>query len=190
DKIADAEPHLPQVWNNGGVGDMVYSGSTIYFSNGYGVTGVINAGLENEVWKNVIDSAEVGGIQCILLGSLYAGTDTGLWKFSGEISSEGIIPQKAGELKIIVPEGSGTKGTINPTLGGTIPIGFKGSEAGKYTLRIFTQLGEKIYEDTIDATSSEGWFDWVPSEDLASGVYLVHIEGPGINKFRKIAILK
>ena len=107
-----------------------------------------------------------------------------------EPSYDIIVPKEEGEVKIVIPEGAGEKGTINPDSGKLVNIGFKGTQAGKYTLRIFTQFGEKIYEETKEITTEEGYFEWKPPKDLASGVYLVHIEGPGVKKFKKIAILR
>ncbi|MDI6642117.1 MAG: hypothetical protein QME68_07405, partial [Elusimicrobiota bacterium] len=99
------------------------------------------------------------------------------------------IPKEKGELKVVIPDGGGEKSTINPDLGKPVSIGFKGTSAGTFTLRIFTQFGEKIHEETKVTTTAEGWFDWLP-KDLASGVYLVHVEGPGVKIFKKIAILR
>jgi len=107
----------------------------------------------------------------------------GLW-----ISGEPLVTRpEEGEIKVVgSTEG---RGTINPDRGDKALIFFTGSQAGTYHLRIFTQLGELIYEDTKQADSQEGWFEWIP-ESIASGIYLAHIEGPGINKFRKLAILR
>jgi len=99
------------------------------------------------------------------------------------------IPQAQGDVKVVVPEGGGTKGTIRPDSGKPVSIGFKGNKPGRFTLRIFTQLGEKIYEESKDVTSAEGWFEWIP-RGISSGVYMVHVEGPGVKIFKKLAILK
>jgi Tol biopolymer transport system component len=99
------------------------------------------------------------------------------------------VPTAQGEVKVVIPEGGGTKGTINPDSGKPVSIGFKGNQSGQFTLRIFTQFGEQIYEETKDVTSSDGWFEWIP-KGIASGVYMVHVEGPGCKIFKKIAILR
>ena len=100
-----------------------------------------------------------------------------------------IIPEQKGEIKVVVSDGAGEKGTINPDSGRPVWISYKGTSEGKYTLRIFTQFGEEIYKDSKES-SMEDYFEWIPQKHLASGVYLVHIEGPGINLFEKIVILK
>lgn len=99
------------------------------------------------------------------------------------------VPRAAGSVKVVVPQDGGERGTINPDSGKPVSIGFAGSGAGKYTLRIFTQFGEQVYSDTQETTDASGWFSWIPG-DLASGVYLVTVEGPGLKDMRKIAILR
>lgn len=82
------------------------------------------------------------------------------------------LPEQ-GDIKFI---GSATlKGTINPR--------------GKYTLRIFTLLGELVYETTQDSNINTGYFVWLP-KNIASGIYLLHIEEPGVKKYKKLAILR
>jgi len=107
----------------------------------------------------------------------------GLW-----VAGEPLVTRpEEGEIKVVgSTEG---RGTINPERGDKALIFFTGSQAGTYNLRIFTQLGELIYEDTKEADSKEGWFEWVP-ESIASGMYLAHVEGPGISKFAKLGILR
>jgi len=100
------------------------------------------------------------------------------------------IPKENGIIKIVVPEGAGEKGTFNPNRGQPVSIGFKGKEGGgKFTLKVFTQFGEKIYEETKEVTTADGWFEWIP-KNLASGIYLVSVEGPGVKIFKKIPILR
>jgi Tol biopolymer transport system component len=100
-----------------------------------------------------------------------------------------VVPKQQGEVKVVVPEGGGEKGTINPDSGKPVSIGFKGSSPGKFTLRIFTQFGEEIYKEEKDVSTAEGWFSWIPG-NIASGVYLVSVEGPGVKIFKKIPILR
>ena len=107
----------------------------------------------------------------------------------GVIPSTIVIPQKKGEVKVVVPEDMGTRGTINPDNSLPVPIGFKGEESGTYYMRIFNLLGELLYEESKDSGSAEGWFNWIPG-DIASGIYIVHITGPGVNIHKKIPILR
>jgi PKD repeat protein len=104
------------------------------------------------------------------------------WDFYG--TNFNAMPE--GEIKVI---GSASgRGTINPDKGETAKIFFKASNTGKVELRIFTLTGELVWETAMDNVK-EGAFEWVP-RNIASGVYIVHIKGPGIKTRKRIAILK
>ncbi|MFH1414751.1 MAG: hypothetical protein ABIH89_01525 [Elusimicrobiota bacterium] len=45
-----------------------------------------------------------------------------------------------------------------------------------------------VYEETKD-NLTQGNFSWIP-EDIASGIYIAHVNGPGVNVKKKIAILR
>ncbi|MBN2407778.1 MAG: T9SS type A sorting domain-containing protein [Elusimicrobia bacterium] len=96
------------------------------------------------------------------------------------------IVEEEGEVVIVGSEE--TKGTINPDKKEPVQIYFKGKKEGKYTLRIFTMLGELVYDETKNSLKN-GTFSWIPG-DLASGIYIIHIEGPGIDIQKKLAILR
>ena len=103
-----------------------------------------------------------------------------------ESEKEIIIPQKEGEIKVF--GGSKSKGVINPEIGEKVKVGFRGKEQGRYTLRVFNLLGELVYQETKENVV-EGIFEWLP-KDIASGTYIVYVEGPGVKSFKKIAILR
>lgn len=103
--------------------------------------------------------------------------DTGI----GESEAE-----KPGE--IVVVGNTARKGIINPDEGDVMEIHFRGDWAGKYTLRIFTLLGELVYDEKKDSLAA-GKFSWFP-KDIASGIYIVHVEGPGVDIHKKVAILR
>jgi len=91
-----------------------------------------------------------------------------------------------GEIKII--GGSESKGTVNPDKGEKASISFKGNSIGKFECKIFTLIGEPVWEDTKENVS-EGMFEWFP-ENIASGVYVVSIKGPGVKVYKKIVIIR
>lgn len=97
------------------------------------------------------------------------------------------VVEKKGDIAVVAsnPE---RKGVINPDKGDKVEIQFEGSKPGKYTLRIFTLLGELVYDETKDTLAS-GKFSWIP-EDIASGIYIIHVEGPGVDIHKKVAILR
>lgn len=92
----------------------------------------------------------------------------------------------AGEVKVVGPAGS--RGIINPDKGDRVQIFFQGSEQGAFTCRVFDVEGNLLFEEQQDHVSG-GYFDWVP-QDISSGIYLVHVEGPGIKTKRKLAVVR
>jgi hypothetical protein len=96
---------------------------------------------------------------------------------------------KMSRIKVIIQEESGIKGTINPDKQGKARIYFTSYLSGDFTLRIFNLVGELVYKKTKTSVIGDGWFEWIP-EDIASGVYIAHIKGPGIDTYKKIPILR
>lgn len=101
-----------------------------------------------------------------------------------------LVPKSKGEVKIVVDEDAGTRGAINPDKGKPIPVVFKGEQSGTYTLRVFNLLGEQVGETiTKETTSAEDWFEWIPG-NIASGIYIIHVNGPGVNISKKVPVLR
>lgn len=94
--------------------------------------------------------------------------------------------KKEKSLKII--GGTESKGAVNPDKGESIKVDFKGTEVGKFECKIFTLTGELVYEETKH-DMREGRFEWIP-KDIASGVYIVSVKGPGVKIHKKMAILR
>lgn len=118
--------------------------------------------------------------------------------FTGSSDLKLIIPELPGLPEIKLPATGDIKtfqsdplirGAITPDTGEKAYIVFKSEQRGRFTLRIFTLVGELVYEETKESDHGSGYFAWFP-ENIATGTYLVHIEGPGMNKFNKIVILR
>jgi hypothetical protein len=92
----------------------------------------------------------------------------------------------SGEARVI--GSTAGKGTINPAKGETAKIEFKGTGTGKFSCKIFNLSGDILWEQEQD-NISEGTFEWVPG-NIASGIYVVYIKGPGLKLHKKVAILK
>jgi len=104
------------------------------------------------------------------------------WNFTGAY----LKSMSAGDIKII---GSlKGKGTINPDNGDTAKIYFIAADIGVVSLSIYTLSGEVVWSDSINGLK-EGVFEWVP-KNIASGTYVAHVKGPGINKSKKIIIIR
>jgi hypothetical protein len=91
-----------------------------------------------------------------------------------------------GEVRVF--GSAGGRGTVNPDRGEQAMIVFTGTALGRFELRIFTLNGELVYEAAQD-NISDGTFEWGP-RDVASGIYIAHVRGPGINTKKRIAIIK
>jgi len=108
---------------------------------------------------------------------------------------------KPGEVKIIVGGERSEKpkeqrGTVNPDKGEIVGIVFNPNKkpdeyiGQKFTIKIFTLTGELIEEFTkTPQTADDTWMKWVP-KDIASGIYIVYVEGPGVKVHKKIAIVR
>ncbi|MFC2091935.1 hypothetical protein ACFLTD_04100, partial [Elusimicrobiota bacterium] len=128
-------------------------------------------------------------------GNLFAGTarkpvygGAQLWKVKVVPYDDSNPHMVDKEGDIIIIGSSERKGIVNPDKGDVAEIQFRGSQYGRYELRIYTLLGELLYDDSKES-DADGRFYWIP-EDIASGIYIVHIEGPGINTHEKAAILR
>ncbi|MFH1414960.1 MAG: hypothetical protein ABIH89_02605 [Elusimicrobiota bacterium] len=113
-------------------------------------------------------------------------TKTDVFNIPAPPDPEPDVVETSGE--IITVGSSERKGIINPDKGDALTVYFKGTAAGRYTLKIFTLIGELVYSETKDSLAG-GTFSWIP-EDIASGIYVVHVNGPGVNISKKIAILR
>ncbi|OGS17976.1 MAG: hypothetical protein A3J83_02555 [Elusimicrobia bacterium RIFOXYA2_FULL_40_6] len=92
----------------------------------------------------------------------------------------------AGEARVV--GSTANHGIINPDKGETAQIYFQGSSLGTYKCKILSNKGELLYETEKNNVNS-GYFEWVP-RNIASGIYIAKIEGPGLNVKKKIAILR
>ncbi len=84
---------------------------------------------------------------------------------------------------------------FNPAHGQKTTIKYATLEAGRVTIKLYTVTG--TYIATLfdeDAPAGRGTMDWdgrnVTGSVVASGIYLLRIDAPGIHKTQKIAIIK
>ncbi len=96
------------------------------------------------------------------------------------------VPVKKGDIKICGSDNG--KGTVNPDQGDIARIFFKGADTGAYECRIFTLMGELVWEGAQRDVSS-GYFEWIP-KNISSGLYFVHIKGNGVDKRKKIVVMR
>ncbi len=115
------------------------------------------------------------------------GADDYLITFSiGRTISAGI-----GQVKII----GGAKGYINPGKNERAVIKLKTGEDGVVTIKIYTLSGQLVWDTSLNVSASaDASAVWnatnKDSEIIASGIYIVHIKGAGIDEKKKIAVVK
>ena len=88
----------------------------------------------------------------------------------------------------------GKKGYVNPDKGEQATIYFKANSAGKINIKVFTLRGQLVWERTKETTGERDFIVWSGKNcdgiGVPSGIYLIYINGPGINITKKVAILK
>jgi hypothetical protein len=80
------------------------------------------------------------------------------------------------------------RGTVNPGKGEAARILFQGNAVGKFEIHIFSLTGEHIWETSVNDVR-EGMVEWSP-KNIASGIYIVSVIGPGVKENKKIVILQ
>jgi len=88
----------------------------------------------------------------------------------------------------------GEKGYVNPLKGEVAKIHFKPSGPGTVNVKIFTLRGLLVWEESRDVSGIQDFIEWncrnTENDVIASGIYVVYVEGPGIKSTKKVAILK
>ena len=88
----------------------------------------------------------------------------------------------------------GEEGYVNPNKGEGLTIHFDAAHAGTVKVKIYTLRGQLVWEKNKETDGEEDFIlgDCKNTEGtvVASGVYVLYIDGPGIKNVRKAAILK
>jgi photosystem II stability/assembly factor-like uncharacterized protein len=188
-KTCDPEEGETDMWTMaGGAFDLKFSYPAVYFSHYNGLYACINGGQESEVYEKIASRTDIGSVECVMLGSIYAGSTTGLWKVGEWIPGD--VSVDPGEIKIQ----GGVKGYVNPALGEKARIHFNAKRAGKVTVKVYTKKGRLVWEDSRDTSGGEDFIDWAcenaKDNVVASGIYIVYVEGPGVKDKKMMAIVK
>ena len=94
-----------------------------------------------------------------------------------------------------VAVGGGADGYTNPAKGDLARITLRPAASGTIDLKIYTLGGDLVYETTVQGTAG---ISQTPTwnaknsdgKTVASGIYVLHVEGGGIDSTKKIAIIK
>ncbi len=131
-------------------------------------------------------------------GLLFAGTevyvDAGATLYSTPIT----IPSGLGES--VNAEDMHILGSTDPEyLGAFVPdansavtlltLALDGVSSGTLRFRIFTLTGETIFDGEVTC-DAEGHFELNIPSDIASGTYIIKVEGPNFNFTKKLAVLR
>lgn len=89
----------------------------------------------------------------------------------------------------------GIKGFVNPMNGEKLTVGYKATGPGTIKTKIFDSKGRLVREFSVTTDGTQaGSLQWdvrdAGGKLVASGVYLIHVEGPGINTTKRTVILK
>ncbi len=88
----------------------------------------------------------------------------------------------------------GERGYVNPSEGEKAQIIFKANRAGRVTVKVFDRLGRLVWEDSKNTSGGNDSIEWAcvnaSNNVVSSGVYAVHIKGPGIDTVKQIAVVK
>ncbi len=92
---------------------------------------------------------------------------------------------------------TGGKGVVHPLSGERAEIQVKPAGPGRVKIKIFTLEGRLVREfswDTAGPSDPKNNIQWDTAnkngQRVASGVYLIHIDGPGLNVNKKLVIIK
>ena len=113
-----------------------------------------------------------------------------LEKFEPQVDRDGGLAADTGNVLVQ----GGAKGYANPAKGEQVIIHFKAAGPGTVTVKIFTLQGQIIRELTRYTDGSEDQLSWdcrnTDGSMVASGLYIAHVKGPGLEETKKIAVVK
>lgn len=110
-------------------------------------------------------------------------------KYEGAFG-ENFQPPEEGKVKVQ----GGERGYVNPKKGEVAKIHFQPSESGVVKVKIYTLRGQLVWEGSKSVSGYQDYIEWncknKDNDIVASGIYVVYVEGAGIKEKKKVAILK
>ena len=108
------------------------------------------------------------------------------------LSNPAIADNTAGGTTVVT---GGAAGYVNPSKGESALIGVLPSQSGAVTVKIYSLAGNLVKESTVQGTAGQNtivpWNGKNPDgEAVASGIYLIHVRGGGIDQVKKAAVIK
>jgi len=110
-------------------------------------------------------------------------------KYEGAFG-ENFQPPQESDVKIQ----GGEKGYVNPKKGEVAKIHFQPEGSGTVNVKIYTLRGLLVWQESKSVSEYQDYIEWdcrnKENDRVASGIYVVYVEGPGIKTTKKLAILK
>ncbi len=172
-----------------GIYDIKYSSGIVYWTTSDGIFALIDN--TNEV-KWLAKTKEIGTTKCLILGSLYTGTSTGLYKLTR-------LPSQL-NIQLDTPRVYGYPNPFDLSKGQKVTIKYlvpQGKEVNWLKISIYSLSGELIYEFPEDKTTLQGGFGYYYEWDgknhagktCSRGIYIVLFKSNlGITKTKIIMI--
>ncbi|MBA7484584.1 hypothetical protein ES707_20113 [subsurface metagenome] len=171
--------------------DVTVSGSWFYINpsaifSGAGITlNAVSHVSEAELTVNITISRDAAtGTRDVTVTNLdgQSGTKTRAFEVMG-----------TGEGKVKIQAGS--EGWANPLRGENVNIYLKPKHSGNVSIEIYTIAGQLVWDKEISATGGiQEQVIWncrnKSDEVVSSGIYAVHVKGGGIDKVKKVAVVK
>lgn len=164
-----------------------YNGVTVSFDSSGIVVNSVNLISSTVLKANItINSNADFGNQNVIVKNIdeISATKFAAFKVLNNMNTE------TGEVKIQ----GGEKGYVNPAKGEQATIHFRTERIGEIKIRIYTLKGQLVWEKSKESNGEEDFILWNCNNSygtvISSGIYIIHINGSGINTTKKIAILK
>lgn len=114
---------------------------------------------------------------------------------SPDVWEEGLVLTEPGNVKMGYSGEGIDRGYFNPATGGAVKINFNAENSGSVEVKIFSSNGRLVKTMSKEAAGGvSDCFSWDGRNDsgetVASGIYVIKLEGPGLNMTRKICVMK
>ncbi|MGM0442230.1 MAG: T9SS type A sorting domain-containing protein, partial [Elusimicrobiota bacterium] len=167
-----------------------YEGSEVNFSgSGISVNSSVVSG-NNSIAANISIAENASlGLRDITVSNAPGSTALKTGVFEVKIA-EGNMELTAGDVKVQ----GGDNGYVNPAIGEKAKIHFNPKDSGTVRVKIYTPRGQLVWKEKKRVSIGPDYMEWncknINSSSVSSGVYIIYITGPGIEKTKKVAVVK
>ncbi|OGS22433.1 MAG: hypothetical protein A2252_09030 [Elusimicrobia bacterium RIFOXYA2_FULL_39_19] len=174
--------------NLNSINDIAYSRGVYYVSNQDNIYATIFLGQE---FSKVTDSSEIGNIQCLVIGSMYGGADSGLYKLNW---APEVLTETLEKPRIVTGPNPFNPHTGSAVLKYSVP---QGQTADSIKISIYNIAGELIYSRSSSGYLTGGYiysYSWdgknSGGDTCASGVYIAVVSSNLGMARTKFAVIK